>query len=278
MDRKILKTLFLVVLLFIPIALLRLLFGLIGAIIGFIVSFILCILIIRRAISNIDRIMLRAYKARPPLEGELSDIMEKVRTLSKRANAATPSVCVTELLLPSSIIIGKSPDKTTLVIPTRLLKLLNDEEIEALLAYNIVQINNSIQLRTLVALITGLFVKAASAVRWGAVFIGFGDYDDPAPRLFGLFIMGLVAPPAATIIHSVTKHDYDIEAVSLCNNTKAFISAIEHLENNNVTGYPSLGFICLVDSQKENFFEVLFNTHPPKDTRIKNVTSGGQNA
>jgi heat shock protein HtpX len=278
MDRKILKALLLVALLFLPIVLLRLLFGLIGTIIGIIVSFILCILIIRRAISNIDKIMLHTYKACPPLEGELFEIKEKVRILSKRANVATPSVCVTELLLPSSIIIGKSPDKTTLVIPARLLKLLDDEEIEALLAYNIVQINNSIQLRTLIALITGLFVKASSIVRWGAVFIGFGDYDDPAPRLFGLFIMGLLAPPAATIIHSVTKLDYDNEAVSLCNNTKAFISAIEHLENNNVTGYPSLGFMCLIDSKKENLFETLFNTHPPKEIRIEKLTSEGQNA
>jgi Zn-dependent protease with chaperone function len=221
--------------------------------------------------------MLRAYKARPPIEGDLSNIKEKVRILSKRANVATPSVFITELLLPGSIIIGKSPDMTALVVPTRLLNLLNDAELEALLAYNIVQINKSIRLRTLVALITSLFVLAASTVRWGAVFTGFGDYNDPAPKLFELFILGLVAPPAATLIHLAAKYDYDIEAISLCNNTKAFISAIENLENNNVTGYPSLGFMCMIDSQKENFFEALFNAHPSKEIRIKKLTTEVQN-
>jgi heat shock protein HtpX len=278
MGRIILKTLLLVALLFMPIILLGLLLGLIGAIIGFIVSLTLCILVISIAIRNVDRIMLRVYKAHPPLEGELFNIKEKVRILSKRANVTTPSMYITELLLPSSIIIGKSPDKTALVIPTRLLNLLNDEELEALLAYNIVQINKSIRLRTLVALITGLFVLAASAVRWGAVFTGFGDYNDPAPKLFGLFIIGLVGPPAATLIHLVAEYDHDIEAISLCNDNKAFISAIEHLENSNVTGYHSLGFMCLIDSQKENFFEALFITHPPKEIRIKNLTAEVQNA
>ncbi len=262
------KTLLFLIPVFLPITLIGLLFGLVGAIIGLAVSFIICLLVI----VNVDRIIVRLYKARAVLPAEVSSIKEKVLILSKHAGVAMPSIYITELRLPGSLIIGKSPDKTTLVIPTRLLDLLDDEEFEAMLAYNIVHINNSIGMRTLAALITGLLTMAASAVRWGAVFTGFGDYNDPAPKLFGLFVMGLVAPPAATMINLVTGQDYDDKAAALCRNTNAFISAVKRLENNNVTGYPSLGFICLIDPQREYFFEQLFQAHQSRESRIKNLT------
>jgi heat shock protein HtpX len=270
MGRRFLKTLLFLTPVYVPIILIGVLFGLIGAIIGLLISFIICMLII----LNVDTIILRMYKAHPSTH--ISKIREKALILSNRAGVPMPSICITELPLPGSLIVGKSPYLTTLVVPTRLLNLLNDEELEASLAYNIVQINNTIRLRTLVALIAGLFTMAASGIRWGAVFTGFGDYNDPAPRLFGLFIMGLVAPPAAIMIHSVTEQDYDAEAVSLCKNPDAFISAIERLENNNnVAAYPSLGFLCLIDPQKEIFFEYFFNTHPSKERRIKNLIERG---
>jgi heat shock protein HtpX len=268
MSNNLLKTLLFLVPLFMPIIIVGAIFGLVGAIIGFAIAFIVCILFI----SNMERIVLRIYKAHLISHTDLPKIQENALILSKRAVVATPSIYVTELPLPSSIIIGKSIYKTSLVVPTRLLNLLNDKEIEALLAYNIVQINNAIRLRTLAALMAGFFTMAASAIRWGAVFTGFGDYNDTAPKLFGLFIMGLVAPPSSAMIASVAKHDYDADALALNKNHDAFISAIERLENNNVTAYPSLGFLCLVDPQKENFFEHLFNIHPAKEIRIKNLT------
>jgi len=248
------------------------LFGLTVAIIGLAVSFIPGILII----IYMDRIILRIYKAHPVLAGEYSGIREKIRVLSEEAGVAVPSIYITGLPLPGSFIIGKGMDKTSLVLPARLPDLLDDKELEAMLAYNIVQINNTLRLRTIVALITGILVMAASAVRWGAVFTGFGDYNDPAPRLFGAFIIGLAAPPAATMIHSVSTQDYDMKAAELCGNPDALISAIERLENSKATGYPSLGFLCLVDPQKETFFEHLFDTHPPKEIRIKNLIKTGR--
>lgn len=272
MSRTFFKTLLFLTPVFAPIITVGGIFGLIGAVIGLLISFILCIFIVR----NADRLVLRMYRAHPVLSSDFSEILERVSTFSKYAGVSMPSIYITELPLPGSITIGKSTDKTALILPTRILNLLENKELEAQLAYNIVQINNTISLRTLAALLAGLFTMTASAIRWGAVYTGFGDYNDPAPKLFGLFMTGLAAPPAATMIQSVAKHDYDAEAASLCKNPDAFISAVERLENNNVTGYPSLGFLSLIDPQKENFFEHLFDTHPSREIRIKNLTEKGQ--
>jgi heat shock protein HtpX len=253
-----------------PIILIGALFGSVGALAGLIISVIICILVIK----NAEKIILHLYKARPVLPGEFSNLREKTLLLSKSAGVQIPSLYITDLQLPGSFIIGKKMENTALIMPGRLLKLLNEEELEATLAYTIVQINNNIKLRTLATMIAGIFTMSVSAVRWGAVFTGFGDYNEPAPKLFGLFFSGLIAPPAAAMLYSVAETDLDIKAAGLCGNPSALILAIEKLEENNIIGYPSIGSFSLIDPLKETFFEDLFNAHPPRETRVKNLLEG----
>jgi len=243
-----------------------------GAIIRFLISIILRI----GDIANSDKMILRIYKAYPVVQGEFSMIQEKLNALSNRAGIKPPSLYITELHLPGSFIFGKKPNETIMVFPKRLLDIMKPDHIEAMLAYSLVQINDNIRIRTLVALVTSFMTLSSSAIRWVTVFTGFGDYNDPAPKLFGLFIMGLVAPPAATMVQSVTKPDYDGKAAAMCGSPDSLISAIEILENNNVTGYPSLGFVCLIDPKAETFFEQLFQTHPSRDVRMKNLFAKGE--
>lgn len=259
----------------IPIISLGLIFGLIGALIGLGVSIILSTWFI---VINADRIIIYIYRARPTLASELNEIREKTRMLSERKGVRAPSLYITELALPGSFVIGKNMENTMIIFPGRLSGILKNEELDALLAHNIVQINNSIGKRTIAAMIASILTMSASAIRWGAVFTGFGDYNEPAPKLFGLFAMGLVAPPAAAILNSVTEKDIDVKAARLCGNQAAFILSIEHLEKNSVTAYPSLGFFCLVDPQKETFFEYLFNSHQSREIRIKKLKEGMRHA
>jgi len=243
-------------------------FARIGAVIKYVVSILLNISII----FNINWLVLYMYKAHPILHEDLPEIQEKLLVLCNRTGVPIPSLYVTELPLPGSFIAGKNPNETVLIFPKRLQILMKSEQIEAMLAHNIVQIDDATRLRTFVSLAASILTMTASAVRWGAVFTGFGDYNDPAPKLFGRFVMGLVAPPAATMVHLVSNSDFDAKAARLCGSRDALLSAIECLENNNVTGYPSLGFICLIDPQKESFFENLFTSHPSREKRIKNLT------
>jgi len=213
-----------------PIILIGALFGLVGALVGLIVSVIICILVTK----NAEKIILRLYKTHQTLPGENPNLREIIWLLSKRSGVVMPSLYITDLPLPGSFIIGKNMQKTALIMPVRLLKLLSEDELEATLAYNIVQINNNINLRTLAIMIASIFTMAVSAVRWGAVFTGFGDYNEPAPKLFGLFFSGLVAPPAAAMLHSVADTDLDVKAADLCRNPAALILAMDKLEKNNL--------------------------------------------
>ena len=148
---------------------------------------------------------------------------------------------------------------------------MKKEELDANIAYNIVQINNSIRKRTFAVMISSILTMSASAIRWIAVFSGFGGYNEPAPKFFGLLVTGLVVTPAAAIMNSVEEVDLDVKAAALCGNPAAFILAIDRLEKNNVTTYSSLSFLCLVEAQKETFFESLFNSHKSREKRAKKI-------
>lgn len=265
------KKIMILLIIVLPIILLGYIFGIIGALAGLV---ILIIISIRLILKNVDRIILYIYRARQVQPSEFNDLREKIHILSKRKGVRIPSLYVTELALPGSFVIGKNMDNTMIIFPGRLSGILKNEELDALLAHNIVQINNSIRNRTFAVMIASILTMSASAIRWGAVFTGFGDYNEPAPKLFGLFVMGLVAPPAAAIVNYVEEKDLDVKAATLCGSTAAFILAIDQLEKNNVTAYSALGFLCLVDPEKETFFEYFFNSHPSRERRVKKIIEG----
>lgn len=268
---NILKKIVILCILFLPIISLGYKFGMIGALTGLMLSIILSILLIRK---NMGRIIIYIYEAHQALPSELNELKEKIRILSDRNSVRMPSLYVTGLELPGSFVIGNNIDKPVLIFPERISSILNNEELDSMLAYNIVQINNSIRKRTFAVMISSILIMFASAVRWGAVFTGFGDYNEPAPKFFGLLAMGFVAPPAATIMNSVEEVDLDEKAAALCRNPAAFILSIEKLEKNNATAYSSLGSLCIVDAQKETFFESLFHSHQSRENREKRLMEG----
>jgi len=134
------------------------------------------------------------YKARPAVAGELPVVHKITTLLSSRKGVPMPSIFFTDMPLPGSFIIGKSPINTKLVIPVRVISFLKDVELETMIAYNIAQIGPEIHRRTRVALIASLLSMAGSLARSGAVLVGFGDLDDPMPRFIGKFVKGLVSP------------------------------------------------------------------------------------
>ena len=92
-----------------------------------------------------------------------------------------------------------------------LIDLLEDEEMEAVLAYELTHINiknSSIGIVTFSWILAGVLIALVYFAFWGAIFTGFGQKDDPAPQPLKFFVTALVAPIAATIIQLTTRHHH----------------------------------------------------------------------
>jgi len=120
-------------------------------------------------------------------------------------------------------------------------------------------------LRTLAIMIAGIFTYGCVCCTLGAVFTGFGDYNEPAPKLFGFFFMDLLRHLLLQCFIG-GRPESDVKAGRSCSNPAGtYPGNGPNFENNNIIGYPSIGFLSLVDPVKETFFEYLFiHTRPGK--------------
>lgn len=252
-----------------PIVILAIYYGFkVGIITGFLVSLII---LVKYILHYEEELFLYIYRARPPMSGELPVVSKITELLTSRKGVLMPSIFFTDMPLPGSFIIGKSPVNTRLVIPVRVINFLKDVELETMIAYNIAQIGPEIHRRTRIALIGSLLSMAGSFARSGAVLVGFGDLDDPMPRSIGKFVKGLVSPPAATLILLISGKNYDQEAFSVYNNTDIMSSTINKLEENNVVANPAIGVLSIIDPKREDFFDELFVTHLRNELRMNRL-------
>ncbi|MCW3137428.1 MAG: M48 family metalloprotease [Methanophagales archaeon] len=113
--------------------------------------------------------------------------------------------------MPNAFVAGRSKRHASVVLTTGLTDLLEDEEMEAVLAYELTHINiknSSIGIVTFSWILAGMLIALVYFAFWGAIFTGFGQKDDPAPQLLKFFVTALVTPIAATITQLTTRHHH----------------------------------------------------------------------
>ena len=111
--------------------------------------------------------------------------------------------------MPNAFVAGRSKRHASAVLTTGLIDLLEDEEMEAVLAYEFTHIkNSSIGIVTFSGVLAGMLIALVNFAFWGAILTGFGQEDNPTPQPLKFFVTALVAPIAATIIQLTTRHHH----------------------------------------------------------------------
>ena len=228
-----------------------------------------------------DRILLRWYRAR-----ELDDVAVRrmVEEVAKKADIYPPEVFVADLTMPNAFALG-SERKGKIVLTKALIDLLDEDELKAVIAREIVHIRSGDSLiSSNVAALAGIITSLSTLAFWASLLTGFGQEDDPAPNLIKLFVMSLVAPAAALIIHLMVsgKQEYlaDKQCVELCEKEK-LISALEKMDKaiNRCKVNPAHSHLFVVNPLKEESVTILdfriptysslFSLQPSVSQRIK---------
>ena len=120
----------------------------------------------------------------------------------------------------------------------------------------------------------------APASLWGAVFTGFGQEYDPAPKLIKFFVTSLLAPPAALLIQITSrgsvKYESDKYAALLCGSDTAIgvLSKLRDQESWEVNPSHAPLFIANPLTEDE-IYNTLFCTRPSIGDRIKRLEEAG---
>lgn len=220
-----------------------------------------------------DRIILRWYRAKEVKETKLNEALHK---LAKSANIAMPKLYTIESEMPNIFSICRKSENASIVVTTKAMDLLDQKELECVFAHEIFHVKNRDTVSsTIVATLAGMLTASATLALWGAVFLGFGQDNDPAPKLIRSFAMSLSAPHAALLIQLTMPRSREYAAdeysARLCMKPKKLASALKKIDKLKLQVNPSHAHMFIVNPLSEEIFNSLFNTHPSIDERVKHL-------
>ncbi|MFN4110810.1 MAG: zinc metalloprotease HtpX, partial [Ignavibacteria bacterium] len=193
-----LKTVFLMTLMMVLFILVG---GLLGGQDGMIIAFVLSLGMNFFSYWFSDKIVLSMYGAKQVSEQQAPQLYRLVRRLTTNAGLPMPKVYVIDSPNPNAFATGRNPQNAAVAVTTGILRILNDEELEGVLAHELAHIKHrDILLATIVATFVGTITFISRLAGWSMMFAGGSrDREDSGNAIASLVLL-IVAPIAAVIL------------------------------------------------------------------------------
>jgi heat shock protein HtpX len=232
-----------------------------------------------------DKIALAMYRAQPVTREELPRAYAAVERLTQKIGIPMPKMYVIPTESPNAFATGRNPSHASVAVTHGILGLLNDEELEGVLAHELGHVNNrDILISSVAATIAGAITMLASMGRFAMLFGGFGGGGGDRDRrdgggLAALFML-IVAPIAATLIQLAVSRSREYQAdatgAHFTGNPYALASALQKLDAYSrripMQASPSTAHLFIIQPLLGMNFGSLFSTHPPVAKRIERLT------
>jgi heat shock protein HtpX len=227
-----------------------------------------------------DKIALAMYKAQPVTREQLPRAYEIVERLTQKIGIPMPKIYVIPTESPNAFATGRNPKHASVAVTHGILGLLNDEELEGVLAHELGHVNNrDILISSVAATIAGAITMLASMGRFAMIFGGGGGRDRRGGGLAGLFML-IVAPIAASLIQLAVSRSREYQAdatgAHFTGNPYALASALQKLDAYSrrvpMQATPSTAHLFIIQPLLGMNFGNLFSTHPPIAKRIERLT------
>src|SRR5438067_2420862 len=226
-----------------------------------------------------DKIALLSSGARPISREELPRLYAVVERLASKANLPVPKLYVIPEAAPNAFATGRSPRHASVAVTEGLLQLMNDDELEGVIAHELSHVRNyDILISSVAATIAGAITHLAYMGRFAAIF-GYGSSRDNDREGGGLtaILMLILAPIAAMLlqlgISRQREYAADESGAKMIGQPYGLISALQKLGAYNQripSNMPqTTSALCIVKPfSGGSVLASLFSTHPPLEDRI----------
>jgi len=234
-----------------------------------------------------DKIALASYGAQPLSPENNPDIYWRVykivERLAGRMGIPMPRLYLVRSDSPNAFATGRNPQHAAVAVTQGVLDLLNDEELEGVLAHELGHVKNrDILISSVAAMIAGAITYLAHMGRWAMIFGGYGrssDDDSEGGGGLGALLMLILAPIAALLIQlwvsRTREYEADQTGAALTGNPHGLARALEKLEGLSkripLNAAPSTAHLCIVKPFSGGGLTELFSTHPPMEKRIERL-------
>jgi heat shock protein HtpX len=229
-----------------------------------------------------DKIALAMYRAQPVTREELPRAYAAVERLTQKIGIPMPKIYVIPNESPNAFATGRNPQHASVAVTQGILNLLNDEELEGVLAHELGHVNNrDILISSVAATVAGAITMLASMGRFAMIFGGMGgDRDDRRGGGLGALLMLILAPIAASLIQLAVSRSREYQAdatgAHFTGNPYALASALAKLDAYSrrlpLQATPSTAHLFIIQPFLGMNFGSLFSTHPPIAKRIERLT------
>jgi heat shock protein HtpX len=253
------------------------LFGTIGLMLGGTSGMVMALLFAAGtnmfAYWNSDKMVLKMHNARAVTRSEAPDIYAMTERLVNNAQMPMPTLYIMDNEQPNAFATGRNPEHGVVALTTGLLKRLNKEEIEGVIAHELSHIKNR---DSLIMTITATIGGTISTLANMSMFVGS---EDRRLGAIGTIVVMIVAPLAASIVQMAIsrtrEYAADRSGAEMSGNPLALASALEkiqgmaaRIDNMPAERSPASAQLFIINPLHKQSIDGLFSTHPNTEKRI----------
>jgi len=246
---------------------------------GLVIAFVFAVLINFGSYWFSDKIVLAMYNAREVSGDDAPELYRTVQNLTVRAQLPMPRLYVIPSESPNAFATGRDPQHAAVAVTEGILRIMNREELEGVIAHELSHVKNrDILIGTIAATLAGVVMMLANMARWAAIFgVGRSDRDEEGGGgILGMILMSVLAPIAAMMIQMAISRSReflaDATGAKIAGNSLGLASALAKLARASemvpLEARPETAHMFIVSPLTGGSFLSLFSTHPPVEERI----------
>ncbi len=226
-----------------------------------------------------DKMALAMYQARPVTPAENSDVYARVfpivQSLTQRMNLPMPKLWIIDDESPNAFATGRNPEHASVAFTAGVLKLMNNQELEGVVAHELGHVKNrDILTSSVAATIAAAITFLARMAFW---FGGSRDDEENRGSGWAGLMMLILAPIAAALIQMAIsrtrEYSADETSAHVTHNPDELISALGKLETWSqripMSGVnPATAHLFIIKPFSGASLMRLFSTHPSTEDRI----------
>ncbi len=227
-----------------------------------------------------DKFVLRMGGARLVTEEEAPRVYAALGRLTAASGNRMPKVALVDSPMPNAFATGRSPNNSTVAVHTGLLNIVNDEELEGVLAHELSHVRNWDTLTSTIAATVAGAISYLAQWGWylgGAYgYGGSGGRDREGGNIIGLMLMTILAPLAAMLVQLAVsrtrEYAADESGAKMSGKPQALASALQKMDTwtkrKPAQRNPAMASLYIINPFRGSLVTGLFSTHPATEKRI----------